>query len=102
MSEHQTTGDPQRVPEASCFRKQSHGPHYWGQYQGDKYTKHCLGIGSERIEPSLPTREQIAEALWREENAAPSDVVTGTPWLRSSYFNQAAAVLALLQKTADR
>lgn len=58
-----TTDEPKRVAEASCFRSEPHGPHYWGQYHGDKYTKHCLGLGSERAQPAPqpPTREQIAE-----------------------------------------
>lgn len=43
-----TTADPGRVPEASCFRLADHGPHEWGQYQGDKYTKRCRGLGTER------------------------------------------------------
>jgi len=57
-----TTDEPRRVPEASCFRDEPHGPHYWGQHQGDKYTKHCLGVGSEHTKPPSPTREQVYQA----------------------------------------
>lgn len=55
-------------------------------------------------EPSLPTREQIAEALYLDD-ADHEDWAWATEeseMARAAYLKNADAVLALLQKGADR
>lgn len=56
------------------------------------------------LSSSLPTREQIAETLGRADLNPLNEVTwTGTPpWMVEYYLSRADAVLALLQKGADR
>lgn len=52
-----------------------------------------------REHPSLPTRKQIAETLWTLDMGLPW---TPNPQWQAQYLERADAVLALLQKVADR
>lgn len=91
-SEHPvpTTDEPRRV--LMTHPHDGHGP-----------DDTCLDCET-KTSPHPPTRERIAEALWRADLNPQTEVTwTGTPpWMVEHYLSRADAVLALIQNGADR
>lgn len=64
----------------------------------------AFGRKGESVTPHSPTREQIAEALWRNEDPARHnrDFIEADPLIRADHLEAADAVLGLIQNGADR
>ncbi len=50
--------------EAPCFRKEEHGPHYWG-WMRTPYTKHCPGIVKDQ--PPHTVKTDVLAAIERAD-----------------------------------
>lgn len=91
------------APTEHCLSTAQHGGHEWATRKGWPGTGYwCPGF--EAAEEHPPTREQIAEVLWRNEDPARHnrDFIEADPLTRADHLESAAAVLALIQNGADR